>query len=71
MRGAAMEPFKAFIPPEKRAERVAYVVMGEDGYYTFADTWAELPRQLGELHHRGFILIGIDGVGGFSCAVPD
>lgn len=47
-------------------EKVKYVVMGEDGFYTFEDTFDALPRQLGELKAAGFILIGIDGINGFK-----
>lgn len=46
-------------------KEVSYVVMGEDGFYTFSDTWADLPRQLGWLHYCKFTLIGIDGINGF------
>lgn len=47
-------------------QEVYYVVMGEDGFYTFSDTWRELPRQLGFLHYCGMTLIGIDGLNGFK-----
>lgn len=43
-----------------------YVVMGSEGFYTFEDTWADLPRQLGFLNYNGFTLIGIDGFKGFK-----
>ncbi len=52
-------------------EIVRYVVMGEDGFYVFEDTWEELPRQLGWLHYCGFILIGIEGVKGFKVEVEN
>jgi hypothetical protein len=51
---------------EDGEKEVRYVVMGEDGFYTFEDTWAELPRQLGFLSYCGFTLIGIDGLNGFK-----
>jgi hypothetical protein len=44
---------------------VFYVVMGEDGFYTFSDPWRDLARQLGWLNYCGFTLIGIDGINGF------
>jgi hypothetical protein len=55
---------------EDGKKEVKYVVMGEDGFYTFEDTWDELPRQLGFLMHTGFTLIGIDGVNGFTVEAP-
>lgn len=51
---------------EDGEKEVKYVVMGEEGFYTFEDTWKDLPRQLGFLNYAGFILIGIDGVNGFK-----
>lgn len=53
------------------SKEVKYVVMGEEGFYTFEDTWEDLPRQIGWLTHNGFILIGVDGLNGFHVGVPN
>lgn len=47
-------------------EKIKYVMMGEEGFYTFEDTWEKMPRQIGEMTAVGFTLIGVDGCNGFK-----
>lgn len=49
-----------------KIETIKYVMLGEDGFYTFEDTWDDLPRQIGMLTYNGFTLIGVDGCNGFK-----
>lgn len=55
-------------PTRRLDERAEYCMMGEEGYYYFSDTWANLARMIGDLEVIGFTLIGINGVNGFKCS---
>lgn len=50
----------------RAGEMTKYVMMGEDGFYTFEDRYEDLARIIGQMSAQGFVLIGIDGLNGFK-----
>lgn len=51
---------------ESEQDKIKYVMMGEEGFYTFEDPLDKAGRVIGEMQAAGFVLIGVDGCKGFK-----
>ncbi len=54
------------------AEKIKYLMAGEEGLYVFADHWKDVYSQVKLMQSAGFELIAVDGIdgcnlGGIQC----
>ena len=64
-----MNKFSISPEPSRTEAMITYLMMGEDGLYTFTDPESKLAHQVGFLTAAGFTLLGIHGVNGCNLEV--